>query len=83
MQKIFFYTTFGCHLCEQVEGMFLHFLSEKKDKIYFEIIAIDIIDDEEVLKKYRTSIPVLKNEKTLQELCWPFSYQELCNFLPV
>lgn len=82
MQKIIFFTTFGCHLCEKVEQMFSQFFYEKNNKINFEIIIFDIIDNEKIMEKYRTVIPVLKNEGTGSELNWPFSYSELKNWLP-
>lgn len=82
MEKIIFYTTFGCHLCENVEQMFSQFFYEKNNKINFEIEIFDIIDDEEIMQKYRTQIPVLKKENSSQELLWPFDYSEFRNWLP-
>lgn len=76
-QEIILYTTFGCHLCEQVEAM-ISALNEKKSLMKtHEVIAFDIIDDEKVLEEYRTTIPVLENQTTKQKLFWPFTYDEL------
>lgn len=81
MQKIIFFTTFGCYLCEKVEQMFSQYFYEKGHAIDFELEVFDIIDDENILQKYRTKIPVLKNHKTKQEICWPFDYSEFKNWL--
>lgn len=85
MQKIIFYTTFGCHLCEKVEQMFSYYFSQNKDNFSFEIELFDIIDDEKILEDYRTKIPVLKKIESKKnysnELCWPFEYSELCEWL--
>ncbi len=82
MQKIIFYTTFGCHLCEKVEQMFSQFFHEKNNQINFDIEIFDIIDDEEIMHEYKTKIPVLKNNFHDNILIWPFDYQEFKNWLP-
>ena len=80
-QKIIFYTTFGCHLCEQVEAMIFALNQQKNLSENYEIIAFDIIDDEKKLEEYRTSIPVLENDTTKEKLFWPFSFDDLENWL--
>ncbi len=82
MQKIIFFTTFGCHLCEKVEQMFSQYFHENNGAINFELVVCDIIDDEGNLEKYRTKIPVLKNENLDQEIEWPFDYFEFKSWLP-
>lgn len=80
-QKIFFYTTFGCHLCEKVEAMLIEISHQFRDKFHYQIVAFDIIDDDKIFEQYRYSIPVLKKEKDGDELGWPFDYQQLCDWL--
>ena len=80
-QEIIFYTTFGCHLCEQVEAMIFALNQQKNLASRYDIIVYDIIDDEKTLEQYRTTIPVLKNSMTQQELFWPFSFDELDEWL--
>ncbi|GAA4357044.1 glutaredoxin family protein [Kangiella marina] len=80
-QKIIFYTTFGCHLCEKVEAMILALNQQKNLVSRYDIITFDIIDDEKILEEYRTSIPVLKNDLTDKKLFWPFSYDDLDQWL--
>ncbi len=82
MQKIIFYTTFGCHLCEKVEQMFSQYFYENSKQIFFQLEVFDIIDNEKILHKYKTAIPVLKNTKNSSELCWPFEYSEFAKWLP-
>ncbi|WP_251359319.1 glutaredoxin family protein [Kangiella sp. TOML190] len=82
MQKIIFFTTFGCDLCENVERMFSQFFLDNVGQNKFKLEVFDIIDDELVMEQYRTKIPVLKNIETSQELVWPFSYSEFLNWLP-
>lgn len=82
-QKIIFFTTFGCHLCEQAEEMIQHINSHFTAKKNYDFIKFDIIDDEEIMQQYRTTIPVLKNEKTQQELKWPFDFERLCDWLDI
>ncbi|AKE51623.1 glutaredoxin family protein [Kangiella geojedonensis] len=80
-QEIIFFTTFGCHLCEQVEAMIFALNQQKNLANRFDIIAFDIIDDEKILAEYRTTIPVLKNTSTSEKLFWPFSFEELDDWL--
>ena len=80
-QEIIFYTTFGCHLCEQAEAMIFALNKQKNLANRFDIIAFDIIDDEKILAEYRTTIPVLKNTSTSEKLFWPFSFEELDDWL--
>lgn len=79
--KLFFYTTFGCHLCEKVEAMLIEVSHQFKDKFHYQVVAFDIIDDDKIFDRYRYSIPVLKKENDDEELGWPFDYQQLCHWL--
>jgi len=80
-QKIFFYTTFGCHLCEQVEAMIFALNDQNSLFQRYEIISFDIIDDAKKLEEYRTTIPVLENQNTCEKLFWPFSFDDLSIWL--
>ncbi|WP_223668424.1 glutaredoxin family protein [Kangiella shandongensis] len=80
-QEIIFYTTFGCHLCEQVEAMILTLNQQKNLAKKYDIIAFDIIDDEKTLEQYRTTIPVLENQITKEKLFWPFTFEQLEQWL--
>lgn len=80
-QEIIFYTTFGCHLCEQVEAMIFTLNQQKNLAKKYDIIAFDIIDDEKKLEEYRTTIPVLENQITKEKLFWPFTFEQLDRWL--
>ncbi len=66
------YSTFNCHLCEDAE----HLLKQTNIKWQ----AIEIVDNDELLKLYEIRIPVLHNCLTKAELCWPFNLTDVVNF---
>ncbi|PCJ50701.1 MAG: hypothetical protein COA74_01870 [Gammaproteobacteria bacterium] len=77
MSSLSFYTTSGCHLCEQAELIFNQYgynLSEA-------IKPIDIADDDGLVELYGIRIPVLKRGDTGAELGWPFDLDDLIQFL--
>lgn len=76
MTKIIFYTTLGCHLCEEAEQLLRHLVSVKD----VEIEAVDISNTEALVALYGIRIPVLKRGDTEQELGWPFDYPQLLHF---
>jgi glutaredoxin len=70
-----FYTTSGCHLCEQALAM-LHKLA-----LDVTVVEVEIADDELLLAKYGLVIPVVNVANTGQEIGWPFSAEELREFI--
>jgi len=76
MVKIVFYTTLGCHLCEEAQQQLRHLVTVKA----VEVEAVDISNSEDLVALYGTRIPVLKNLKSAQELDWPFDYPKLLQF---
>jgi GT2 family glycosyltransferase len=75
--NLLFYTTAGCHLCEQAQTL----LDVLKTQHLVEIIAVDISSSEELVDLYGIRIPVVKNEATGEELGWPFGYDELLSLI--
>lgn len=75
--KLNFYTTAGCHLCEQAALM----LEELQRQRPVSIEIIDIANSEVLVEKYGIRIPVVLNVMTQAELGWPFDYQELLKLL--
>jgi len=75
MTKYAFYTTEGCHLCEQawelVTGLGLT----------SEMTQVEIIHDEADIARYGIRIPVIKNNVNDKEIGWPFDSDELANFV--
>ncbi|GEK09202.1 glutaredoxin family protein [Pseudoalteromonas sp. McH1-7] len=75
MIKCTLFHTEGCHLCEEALAMLIQLLPEA------EIELIDIVDDEETMTTYQYRIPVIKKIETGHELGWPFSQQQLQEFI--
>lgn len=73
MMRLILYGTTFCHLCEQAEAVLLA----------AEVSAehVDIAQDDELLERYGTRIPVLRREDKGEELGWPFDASALRLFL--
>jgi thiol-disulfide isomerase/thioredoxin len=76
MIKIVFYTTLGCHLCEEAEQQLKHLVTVNA----VDVEAVDISSSEDLVALYGIRIPVLKNMESEQELDWPFDYPKLLHF---
>ena len=61
--------TSACHLCEQAEE-----LLQQLDIVYEKI---DIAEQEQWQEHYAIKIPVLINTQEQQELCWPFTIEDI------
>ena len=70
--SIRFYTTAGCHLCEQAYTLLVH-LSSRYD---ITIEAIESGDDEALLAEYGLHIPVLVFADN-SRLFWPFTLEQI------
>ena len=75
--KIQLYTTLGCHLCEEAVSM-VQLLHEQGMDILLE--EIEISDSESLIKRYGIKVPVIAREDN-EEIDWPFSVNELYDFL--
>lgn len=71
--RLVFYTTSGCHLCEQAAEL----LEDMGQLQRIEVSAVDISTDEALVALYGIRIPVVKNQVTGKELGWPFGLEEL------
>ena len=72
MISITLYTTAGCHLCELADAM-LHELPTHQKII---VTPVEIGDDDELVERYGTSIPVIQFEDD-STLNWPFTQQDI------
>jgi hypothetical protein len=71
------YGTSGCHLCEIAQDM----LKDQQRLVgEFDLDVVDINDSDELFERYGVSIPVLRHPEG-KELNWPFSAQQLRDFL--
>lgn len=77
--NLIFYTTEGCHLCEQAQVLLQDLLREYSAKYQIEIV--DIVESEALIQQYGTRIPVLVNVGAREDLGWPFDYQSLLHFI--
>ena len=77
MTKVKFYTTVGCHLCEDAHLLTDQFV--KQGGVIVEMI--DIADSDELIDSYGIRIPVIQRLDTDKELDWPFDKNELADFL--
>ena len=75
MRTIIFFTTKGCHLCENAEKL-LSTLMQTHDLI---LESVDISDSKALVERYGILIPVIKDEKTGKELHWPFEADDITN----
>ena len=79
MKELKFFTTQGCHLCEQAEEI----LIVLQKRYMFGLDIIDIATEQELVKKYGLSIPVLLNSENKEQLYWPFDTDAIIRLLNV
>ena len=77
MQSIIFYTTVGCHLCEQAEELLQQMALEAE----LSWKKTDIADDPVLVESYGIRIPVLRRVDDEVELGWPFDLGQLREFV--
>jgi len=75
MTKYAFYTTEGCHLCEQAWALVI------AQDLVNQMMQVEIIHDEADIARYGIRIPVIKNNNTDKEIGWPFDLIELAHFI--
>lgn len=75
--NIYLYSTVGCHLCEQAKAMLWPLLSQYQCRLQ----EIDIADDDLLIERYGIRIPVLAAKNQSIELNWPFTTEQVDNFL--
>ncbi|MFW5825760.1 MAG: glutaredoxin family protein [Marinobacter sp.] len=75
--QLTFFTTSHCELCELAEQLLVN--TPLPHPIPVE--AVDIAVSEQLVARYGTRIPVLRREDTGAELGWPFTRDDLLDFL--
>ncbi|WP_067522883.1 glutaredoxin family protein [Endozoicomonas ascidiicola] len=73
MTQLLLYTTAGCHLCEDAQKI-LEIIDCKWS-------PIEISTDNDLIEHYGIRIPVVGIKGQEEELGWPFSENELKNWL--
>lgn len=71
--RLYLYGTDGCHLCHDAQQLLLALNLVWED--------VDIVEDDDLLQRYGTRIPVLKRAGSEVELGWPFDLQQIDAFL--
>ncbi len=71
------YSTSNCHLCELAEALVIE--AEHQHDIQYE--TIEIADDPTLYALYEIRIPILKRLDNHAEISWPFSIENLRQFL--
>ena len=74
MVELILLGTSGCHLCEEAELI----LAECE---HINIENIDIAEQQQWQEKYAIRIPVLYHSETEKELGWPFTQQQVQEFI--
>lgn len=75
--ELTFYTTSQCQLCELAEVLLVN--TPMPEPI--PVDAVDIAQSEQLVERYGMRIPVLRRNDTGEELDWPFTRDQLLNFL--
>ena len=70
--SLVFYTTAGCHLCEQAESILL--------AAGIRFSPVDIEEDLDLIKRYGIRIPVVADAAG-RELGWPFDGRAVLHWL--
>lgn len=78
MQSIRFYTTSGCHLCDEAWQL----LEPVARRRGLAVEHVDIMDDPEAEADYAEAIPVIVCDQRTQPLYWPFDTADLYRYLP-
>ncbi len=77
MTKLIMYTTSHCHLCEQAEAMLT--LLKELYNISWELLEIS--ENEHLIQRYGTRIPVIKHSDNQSELDWPFTEHNIVSLI--
>ncbi|ORU92468.1 MAG: hypothetical protein A6F70_02825 [Cycloclasticus sp. symbiont of Bathymodiolus heckerae] len=74
-----FYTTDGCHLCEEAKSLVQQLLAQNPE--CYQIDMVDIASSDELIQDYGIRIPVIKKSAGNDDLGWPFDYASLLVYL--
>lgn len=76
MNRLIFYTTVGCHLCEHAAVVLQEFAAQS-DAPRFDLEEVDISMDAKLVELYGIRIPVVKNSASEKEIGWPFGVEDI------
>ncbi|MFO1389055.1 glutaredoxin family protein [Cellvibrio sp.] len=75
--KVYLYSTLGCHLCEKAKEILWPLLQRYQRQL----VEVDIAEDDTLIERYGIRIPVLGAVDSSRELNWPFSAEQVDEFL--
>jgi len=78
--RLILFGTQGCHLCEEAEAVLAKCQSDARLGAML-VDIVDITEQEEWQERYGLRIPVLCHEDSGSELDWPFSEQDVRQFI--
>ena len=78
MESIRFYTTAGCHLCDEAWQL----LEPVAARRGLTVECVEIMDDTDAEAAYAESIPVIECPQRSRPLYWPFDMADLYRYLP-
>lgn len=73
MSELLLLGTSACHLCEQAEALLL--------PLNISFAKVDIAEQMQWQERYALKIPVLLDTRRQQELCWPFTVEDIHDFV--
>jgi glutaredoxin len=77
--ELTFYTTDGCHLCEDAKALLQQLLAHNPER--YQIEMVDIASSDALIEQYGTRIPVIKIVGRKNDLGWPFDYSQLIAYV--
>lgn len=77
MKTLSLYTTLGCHLCEEAKALAWPVL----EHYGYRLQEVEISDTSQLMDLYALRIPVLAKTELADGLGWPFSQQQLADYL--
>ena len=75
MKQLYLFSTSHCHLCENAQALLMQLT------IACKLEVIEISEDAILLSRYGPKIPVLLRRDTQTELNWPFTTDDIVQFL--
>lgn len=66
-------STDGCHLCDDAKAML--------EQLNVDFELVDIIEDDQLVAHYGDKIPVLMVEGAQQALFWPFTNEQIKQYI--
>lgn len=77
MKTLYLYTTLGCHLCEQCKVI----LWPALERANLQLQEVEIADDDLLVERYGVRIPVVQLQGASEDLGWPFTENDLQQYL--